>query len=688
MNPHPAEKRRGLGESGDPSAARPAALPPDALRAARRWLFVGIFLLAANLLLWKSLSRVGSADTVRLYRTASLLSLSVGFLALAVCAGLARREGASDRIRRLHGKIAERLGIGVQQIPLLTGAAGCALLASAAAGDAAKMTDPVIAPVAWGAGVILAAAGGWVKPASRRGVRPAAAWALLFFFAALAVRLVRVDLPPFSGDEGSTGMDAMMFLTGRADSLFRQVGFHSYPGFYFFIEALSVQALGRTVLALRITSVLAGALAAGALYLAARTLFGHRSAVIAAALLAVDPFDIVFSHIALGNIWDALGFTVFAGAAWHAWTNENRNAFLLAGAALGLSQFFYSTSRWLFVLAAGWMAAAFLLDRARFKRNAAGWTGLWAVAAAADLPLAFLAAARPDLAGGHILASSIFQPDWFPAAMQNAGTGFWGVLANQLIRGFGAFTFFPSGAWYRPWTPLLRPVEAAFFLCGVLLLLAKPKDPRSWLLLGWVAAFGAVGALSESAPSAQRYVGSAPALALLSAFGLSEIGARLPALLPSARRWAAPALAAVILFVAADNLHFTFGEYFPGSRFRGRNEFEGASIAVANRLIELLRRSGSPAEVVCLSGGIVVPHVVPSEQFLVPGFEAVFWNEPYGSADNPEPDASRLMFVFPAERESELAAVRRDYPGGESGAAYNWDGSLLFLYYEVTVTDR
>jgi hypothetical protein len=669
---------------GSPLSAKTEKTEPESKkrRLLRLWFLVGASLIAANIPWQYSINRIEQTGALWLYRSGGYLSLLFGAAAVLMVVFSSKSEKASSVLDRIYRGIAIRMRISEEQIPLLAGSLAYALLASAAAGDKPLMINPAVALLSWGTSIILAVAGCWNRAPKNQNTRSAVAWALLFSLVALLIRLPHIDLPPFSGDEASTGLDALLFLRGTANSFFRNVGWHWFPGLYFFLQAGSIQLFGRTVLAIRISSAAAGALTVGLLYISARALFGHRTGVIAAILLAVSHFHLAFSHIGLNNIWDALGYSAFAGAIWYAWRSGSRNAFLLAGLALGFTQYFYGSSRLLWILAFGWMILAFFLDRDRFRKNGGSWISLWIAAGVTVLPIVFFAIARPNEYNEPLLNGSIFDPDWIKTAVESTGSPIWQVFWSQLLNGFGAFTFFPSKTWYMPGTPILRPLEAAFFLCGLILLALKPRDLRSWLLLGWIGIFGVIGALSSYAPTSQRYVGSAPVCALLTAFGLVEIRSHLEVFIPSARRWAAVAFVALVLFIAADNLHFSFVEYLPNSRFHGKYDFEGAGIAYTSRVVSLLQERNDPVEVVFLPGGVVETRYI---LFWVPDVQMVFFTESYGSLENPSPEGSHLLFIVPTVREGDLDRLMEDYPGGTAGTSRNWDGMILFLYYDVVI---
>ncbi|MCJ7512639.1 MAG: hypothetical protein MUO23_06670 [Anaerolineales bacterium] len=85
------------------------------------------------------------------------------------------------------------------------------------------------------------------------------------------------------------------------------------------------------------------------------------------------------------------------------------------------------------------------------------------------------------------------------------------------------------------------------------------------LLALWLAAFGLIGALTESVPAAQRYVAAVPACALIIGSALSSISAGAERLVPRGARWSAAAVAAVAIALAIDDARFYFLDYTPAA---------------------------------------------------------------------------------------------------------------------------
>ena len=664
--------------------AAKTASSPGRSRTGLLWLLTGAAILAVGIPLRRFMAGAEWPGTLWMYPAAADLAIFIGGAGLLIGAAVWGSKIFFPAGRPLQLKIFRRMQISSWRLPLAAGGMAFAFLGAAAAGDKPLMLAPAAALAAWAAGIVLMVAAFWSNGPGIPGAGSIAAWGLLVSLLAFVIRLSALDLPPICGDEGQSGMDALQFLQGSANTFFRPVGYLPFSGFFFFLESVSVQWLGRTVAALRIPSAVAGSLGVGVLYLAGRALFGHKPGLIAALLLAASPLHLAFSRIGLNNIWDALGYTAFVGAVWFAWTRERRSAFLLAGLSLGMAQYFYESSLLLWLLALGWMSAAYLADRARFRRNAGGWIGLWLVAGIAVLPHTVYLLAHPqDIFGLAFARSILSSPELAAVARSDVFSAALSVLSRPFLA-FAAFFLLPSTAWYTPGTPLLRPLDAAFFLAALVFLVIKFHDLRSILLFGWLGVFLLIGAFSRDPLASQRYVGAAPLCALLTAFGIVQISSRLTEMVP---RWMKkPAWGAAILpvLLLADNLFFFFGDYLPNSRFQGKYEFEGKGVAAGNRVVELLEARPGHYEVVYLPGGLVMAPGFPSPQFLIPDYQSVVWDHPYGSEENPDLEGSRWLFIIPPERKGELEAVRMEYPGGTTGETMNWNGVLLFYYYDVS----
>ena len=86
-------------------------------------------------------------------------------------------------------------------------------------------------------------------------------------------------------------------------------------------------------------------------------------AILAAAYLIGFHYHIHFSRLAISNVWDALFMTLIAATVLRAWQSERKVEFAIAGILLGISQYFYASSRVLAILLPLWLFVAYVKDR-------------------------------------------------------------------------------------------------------------------------------------------------------------------------------------------------------------------------------------------------------------------------------------------------------------------------------------
>jgi hypothetical protein len=683
----PAKGSGGASAAPPPPSADPAPAPssaaPDPLTERRRLggalVVLGFFAGMLSLYLRKDLP-AERAQAYLPFLAAGLLFFLGGML-------IASRIESPTPLETVLNRIAAALGLRAAQTVCLAGGLLFAGLATVAAGTDPLMINAPVAIAAWLAGIALAVCGGW-DFAAAGGRRPPARTALLWAggltLGAFLLRAVLVGRIPvmLTGDEGSTGLDALQFRNGLVNNPFGIFGWHPFPSLYFFLESLSVAVFGRTAEALRLPSALAGALTVGGLYLLVREMYGHRHGLAAALFLSGLHLHMHFSRLGVMNVWDGLWYLVALGALWYGWTSGRRAYWIVAGLALGIGQYFYATTRTLFIAVAVFLILATLFDRGGWRRNRHHLLPALAALAAVLLPLAWYVGTHLDQYLADIKTNSILGP-WMELAMENQHLPAWRILLNQLSLGFGGYFSVNLSFWYRPEVPILRTLPAVFFLFGLALLLLRWKDLRTWIPVIWLAAYGMIVSLSESTPAAQRLPGVSAAVALVVGFGVVEFVAILANLFP-VRKWAlGVAAVGVAAFLAADDLRFYFYEYTPQSVYLGRYDFVGTGGEVARRLVEqLVGRSGA-WQVVFFDNQLMGYYSDPAIRFLLPNAEGQDMNAAWGSPDNPPiPEGRSLFFVFMPGREAEIDAVRAAYPDGTLGEIFASDGSLLYTYYD------
>lgn len=346
---------------------------------------------------------------------------------------------------------------------------------------------------------------------------------------------------------------------------------HIFP----YVQMWTVRLFGPDLYGLRVVSAALGALTVPALYLLARALFDHRTALIAALLLAVLPPHLHFSRLALNNIADPL-FGTLALAFLARGLRHNRPAdYALAGAALGLAQYFYEGGRLVFsgVLLI-WLALALIAWRPRAHLGGLLRLALVAGLVAAPLYVALLStdrslSARFDDKGAHWhTLKTLLAEEPLPQALHTFATTTLRPAALHLV-----YTPDTSQFYYGGRTALLLWYVTPLFLLGAFFALWRLRVPGLLPLL-WVGAVIVGNGLLDRPDWSVRFVAVLPALALLAAIGLRHTLA-----LVWPERWgvrsAGRVLAALAAACAVAQGAYYFGPHLDryNVEFRGPRDF-------------------------------------------------------------------------------------------------------------------
>ncbi len=593
--------------------------------------------------------------------------------------------GERGRLPRWLERAYQALAMPKSNLLFLAAGVFFTLLSTAAAGFEAQMKQPVIAVGGWLLGIGLTLWGGWKGRAGDKQRFPwsAVLWAFGLTLLALPMRVIDTAHNPFvlTGDEGLAGLSAMPFLDGRMNNVFTSAYF-SYPSLFTFFQSIWIGLLGHTAEALRLPSAVAGALGVGVLYLFGRSIFNHRVGLFASLLLAGSHFHIVFSRIGLANVWDGLAFTAVLLAYWEGWKKEARWAFLLAGLGLGFSQFLYASGRALLELIPLWCLLLWLTNRKKFLRLFPDFLVSALVALIVVLPTAWYFAHHLDIYLAPMSRFTILG-EWMENEVSVTHLSMPAILARQLRDGLRAYTDLPLRYWYAPGVPMLRTAQAAFFLIGIGLLAWRWKKESTWLLILWLVNFAVMGALTDSTPAAQRYVGAAPVAVLVAALGLSESAERIGRAL--AGRWRTALQVAAVcaaLVLAVDDMRFYFWDY------SARQSFGGENTLVAQRIADTLgSRPGNP-EVLFFGTPRMGFDSLKNLPYLAPHLKGIDVQKPWGSPENPQPTLTSPIFIFLPNHEADLTAVQADYPNGMLTTQYNPKGEVLYWQYEMGVNGK
>jgi 4-amino-4-deoxy-L-arabinose transferase-like glycosyltransferase len=573
-----------------------------------------------------------------------------------------------------------RLELGVKgwQKICLAGSVCLALIAAATAGFQSLMDHPYLSVITWLGAIVLAILGGWKNTASQRGFdRGDAFLFLVFTIFAFALRVANVANNPnvLTGDEAGSGLGAVLFVEGKMNNIFT-IGWYSFPSFHNFLQSLSIRLFGQTTLALRLLSVLAGALTIGAVYIFGSRLFNRWTGVYAALFLSAFHYHNHFSRIGLNNSWDGLFFVIVLGLLWYGWEKEDRLSFLFCGLSLGLAQYFYVTSRVLLLLVPLILLILSLTDRKRADQRLADIFLMGLVCVVTILPLVFFFIMFPLEYYAPIQRATIFG-NWMDLRMQQTGWSPLVIILDQIRLGAAGLVSQPlRGPFYEPTTPLLRPISAFLFLAGMLALLVKWKNFRTYILLLWLVVIVLIGGLSENAPSAQRYIAIAPAVALTIGFGLAALGGSLGRIKPRYASWILLALLAILSIFSVEELKFYYSDYSPKAQWGGDNPF------VAQHLADYLQTKDNSWQVAFFGSPHMGYYSFPTLPYLAPQIIGIDMNYPWGSPDNPPITSDHMIFVFLPNHQEDLKAVQTAYPNGRLHEE-KYNNRLLYWLYEI-----
>jgi hypothetical protein len=367
------------------------------------------------------------------------------------------------------------------------------------------------------------------------------------------LRMAALDkIPPgLHGDESKTAEFTLIQVFpagGLTISPFR-TGLHSQPTLFNYIVWLSLRLAGPSMVGLRLPSAIAGTLAIPCVYFAVSQFSGKRVALFSAALLTTYHYHIHWSRLALNNIWDTVWIPLIVGLFAWAWSRKWSGGAVLAGVALGLSQYFYAGSKIAIFLLAYLAVSLWRRERDSHRMVVFG-AKLLAAAAVVAGPIALFAVREPALYASRT-ASVLY---WAPGLREGLGPfglAWLEAVRDQFIRAAAGFTSLTdTTGFYRSSVPLVMGLAAPLFLAGIIWAFVRRQFlPLIWL--GLTMFFG--GFLLTYTPSSSHYVAAIPAVAWLVAMILDALGSHV-------RPWLAVALLAAIMLT---DVAYYFGVYIP-----------------------------------------------------------------------------------------------------------------------------
>jgi 4-amino-4-deoxy-L-arabinose transferase-like glycosyltransferase len=499
--------------------------------------------------------------------TAARNGLAWAFVAAVLLWGALLLHPRADQFREGHHALADaRAPRRIAYVPLIVGIALLifVLCINVYDPDNAAALSHHIQFWAFVAGVISvtwALAGlrwrGWrrhLRPTRR--ILPVVLLTLLAFF--VRVYMLYEGLPHLIDEVHFMRAVGAMLHDGHKAILTPHSGTAAFTWLYPYMQTVSSQIFGPGLFALRLPSVVFGTVQVVAVYYLARALFNRPTADIAAVLLATLPVHIQFSRIGLNNIIDpTFGVLAFLFLVYGL-RNRSQANFVLAGAFLGLTHYFYEGGRLFYTML---MLAYLIWVSLALPRKQFHWPGarnfvlfgltfaiivmpLYATWLMRDLSLF----PRYSLHGSSVIdvLENVFTaPDPLRAALEKLEVAFYVYFHWPLRDGY-----------YNADVAFILPALIAPFFLGLAHCVARLRHAGAVLMLGWVMTGTLVGWLVDAI--SPRYVVVFPAMVIVTAIGLQYTWQLLA---PLTKRWPMMRWGYVVLVASLVTSSFWFYQH-------------------------------------------------------------------------------------------------------------------------------
>jgi 4-amino-4-deoxy-L-arabinose transferase-like glycosyltransferase len=503
----------------------------------------------------------------------------------------------------------------------------------------------------------------------------------IIVIAAFFIRFQDVEFHPYSfvNDEGEMGNNGACIVGGSCHNLF-DMGWAGQPMLAFLPIGISISIFGHTATAVRLISVILGSLAVLGTYLFTREVFSQTEAWVAAGLLATLPFHVHFSRIGVANIIDSLSTTAVLWLLYRGMKRGSTLYFLTAGILGGLCLATYPGTRLAPILGLCCIGYIALRTRGFLKAQMRNIIIFILALAITGAPILGYFYTHPDYFFARMNSEGIFQNHAFQNEIQNGKTAI-EVLTGQFMKSSLVFilTSAPSNFYNSP-KPYLTPVAAIFFMLGMAYTLWHIKEERYLTVFIWFWVAIILGStITGGPPSSQRMLMSTPALAIITALGVSKAAENIPQK-SQFTRWAGTIMLFVfVVFVGYQNINFYFYEYRSGHYFEDpTNEFTYETGA----LIAPLHTNGR----FYLIAEPSVPYLsFANFNFFSPDVEKAYFNEVTPQALAALSKDKDALFIATAGRKTDIEQLALLLPGGEWNEVRRrtQPDQVLFYSYKV-----
>jgi hypothetical protein len=224
--------------------------------------------------------------------------------------------------------------------------------------------------------------------------------------------------------------------------------------------------------------------------------------------------------LALNNIADPLCGTLALAFLARGLRSGRRIEYALAGATLGMTQYFYEGGRLVFpVLVLAWIGLGALVWKPSPSARGLVLAGLAAVLVAAPVYYTLVARHAPLAARTH--ATTLNRDYWRAVLLSPADSQALQSHLERIEQTFLIYLHRPEGGFfYGGATPFVLPYVVPALLLGLFAVLARPRAPGSLLLVLWIFLTSSGNSFMAASIDAPRYVIAFPALELLCALGI------------------------------------------------------------------------------------------------------------------------------------------------------------------------
>lgn len=299
----------------------------------------------------------------------------------------------------------------------------------------------------------------------------------------------------------------------------------NFTWLFSYFQYFFVSLFGTNLSSLRIFSALVGIVTIPAMYMAGRWAFNRRIGLLSAFLMAVFMPHIHFSRLAMNNIADPLLGIVAIALLWRAIQTRSRQTYALAGACLGLTQYFYEGGRLLLPALVGIWIVIYIVTHSKqvHKKGIAIFFATFALIASAyymSLGVWGFTNVAPRLLQQRV--GEEFWAEFFTS--QNTGHQLQIYIEKRINPAYLHIVSEPdgSGFYYSGRLPLVMPYLLPFMLIGYGVALYRWRGPGLifplWVILT-VLGNSLIGTNNWSA----RFVVVFPALVLLIVLGFDAV---------------------------------------------------------------------------------------------------------------------------------------------------------------------